>query len=82
MGCLAQGSPFYKAHMVTFEENLPLFPLPLERDLHVTRQQLLIWKWDFSIVLWKDSFIPSIMFVFLLLHVGGKVVALFVLQLR
>lgn len=68
--------------MVTFEENLPPFPLPLERDFHVTRQQLLIWKWDFSIVLWKDSFMPSIMSLFLLLHVGGKVVALFVLQLR
>lgn len=73
MSCLAQqGSPFYKAHMVTFEKNLSPFPLPLERHFHVTRQQLLIWKWGFSIALWKDSFIISIMSVFLLLDIGGK----------
>lgn len=73
MGCLAQqGSPFYRTHMVTFEKNLSPFPLPLERHFHVTRQQLLIWKWEFSIVLWNDSFILSIMSVFLLLDIGGE----------
>lgn len=66
--------------MATFETKLPPFPLPLERHFHVTRQQLLIWKWDFSIVLRKDSFIHGIMAVFLLLDIGGKMIALFVLS--
>lgn len=46
---------------------------------NVTRQGLLIWKRDFSTVRWEDSFTPGIMSAFILLDVGGKVVALFCL---
>lgn len=63
----------------SFEKDLPPFPLPPDLYFHVTRQGLLIWKWDFSTILWKDSFIPSIMSAFILLDVRGQVVALFCL---
>lgn len=45
-------------------EDLPPFPLPPDLYFHVTRQGLLIWKRDFTTVLWRDSFIPGIMSAF------------------
>lgn len=38
----------------SFEKDLPPFPLPPDLYSHGTRRGLLMCKWDFSTVLWKD----------------------------
>lgn len=63
----------------SLEKHLPPFPLPPDLYSHVTRQRLLMCKWGFSTVLWKDSFIASIMSAFIFFHGRGRVVALFCL---
>lgn len=63
----------------SFEKDLPPFPLPPDLYSHGTRQGLPMCKWDFSTVLWNDSFIATIMSAFILFHGRGRVVALFCL---